>query len=108
MFPCPSAKLHMGNVRNYTFGDVMTGFRRMRGFNVLQPMGWHAFGLPAENAAVGDGVPPATWTYANIAYMKHQLQSLDFPIDWEHELATVSPQNYRWSQPLVWSPREER
>ena len=98
MFPYPSGKLHMGHVRNYSIGDVISRFQKMQGKNVMQPIGWDAFGLPAENAALKNQVAPAKWTYANIEYMKEQLNQLGFGYDWTRELATCHPKYYKWEQ----------
>ncbi|MBT8490180.1 MAG: class I tRNA ligase family protein, partial [Deltaproteobacteria bacterium] len=98
MFPYPSGKIHMGHVRNYTIGDVVARYKKMKGYNVLHPIGWDSFGMPAENAAIDHGVPPAKWTNQNIDTMKNQLKKIGFSYDWDRELSTCEAKYYKWEQ----------
>src|SRR4051812_13129946 len=107
MLPYPSGNLHIGHVRNYTINDMMYRYLRMNGYNVLMPMGWDAFGLPAENAAMKKGVAPAKWTSENIAYMKKQCRAMGWAIDWSRELSTCDPAYYKWNQWFFLKMREK-
>ena len=98
MLPYPSGKLHVGHARNYTIGDVISRYKRMKGYNVLQPMGWDSFGLPAENAAIQNGTHPSIWTKSNIENMRRQLKLMGFSYDWEREIASYTPEYYKWNQ----------